>query len=161
MPRWAQRRCRWPLYRPTTLSVAARRAFRITSPPQSRLFRRPRCRPMWLLIRVLPEYAAMRDALSLGEVGQLLPSVPQRHLLVYQVPSKDVRGEHSHRTLEQSLVCLQGAVSVVVDDSASRVKSLLNRPTRDLATPPLEWAVETGFGRRHPHGAGIGTLCCG
>jgi dTDP-4-dehydrorhamnose 3,5-epimerase-like enzyme len=90
----------------------------------------------------MPEFADMRGTLSVAEVGHLLPFAPQRYFLVYQVPSKDVRGEHAHRTLEQFLVCVQGSVSVVVDDGTAREEFLLNRPTLGIYIPPLVWATQ-------------------
>ena len=40
-----------------------------------------------------------------------LPFAPRRYFVVYDVPGKEVRGEHAHRTLHQLLVCLKGSLS--------------------------------------------------
>ncbi|MGL4650805.1 MAG: WxcM-like domain-containing protein, partial [Caldilineaceae bacterium] len=91
---------------------------------------------------MLPEYVDMRGSLAVGQVGAALPFAPQRFFLVYQVPSKDVRGEHAHRTLQQFLVCVQGSLAVVVDDGTRREEYLLDQPTVGLVVPPMVWATQ-------------------
>lgn len=90
----------------------------------------------------LPSVADLRGALSFAQVNDHLPFVPKRYFIVYDVPSKNVRGEHAHRRLNQFLVCIKGSCAVVVDDGENRSEVLLDRPTRGLHVPPLVWATE-------------------
>jgi acetyltransferase-like isoleucine patch superfamily enzyme/dTDP-4-dehydrorhamnose 3,5-epimerase-like enzyme len=84
----------------------------------------------------------LRGTLSAGEFPKHLPFVPKRYFLVFDVPRKDVRGEHSHRTLHQLLVCARGSLHVVVDDGRASEEIVLDRPDVGLYVPPLVWAVQ-------------------
>jgi len=61
---------------------------------------------------------------------------------VFDVPGKDVRGEHAHRRCHQFLVCLRGSLSVVVDDGQASEEIALDRPSIGLYLPPMVWAVQ-------------------
>jgi hypothetical protein len=84
----------------------------------------------------------LRGNLLAREVGNGLPFVPQRYFVVLGVPSKEVRGEHAHRICKQFLVCLQGSVSVVVDDGSNRQEFLLDSPEIGLYLPPMVWGIQ-------------------
>jgi acetyltransferase-like isoleucine patch superfamily enzyme/dTDP-4-dehydrorhamnose 3,5-epimerase-like enzyme len=84
----------------------------------------------------------LRGTLSAGEFPKHLPFQPVRYFVVYDVPGKDVRGEHAHRESHQFLVCVRGSVSVVVEDGASAEEIVLDRPDVGLYVPPLTWAVQ-------------------
>lgn len=90
----------------------------------------------------LPSVADLRGSLSFAQVNDHLPFEPKRYFIVYDVPSRNVRGEHAHRRLNQFLVCIKGSCAVVVDDGANRSEIILDRPTRGLHVPPLVWATE-------------------
>lgn len=93
-------------------------------------------------IVTLPTHKDMRGVLSVGEVGHQLPFQPQRWFLVYDVPSRDVRGEHAHRTLQQFLVCTHGVCVVMVDDGQHRAEILLDHPGKGVYVPPMVWAAQ-------------------
>jgi hypothetical protein len=59
---------------------------------------------------------------------------------VFDVPGKDVRGEHAHRRCDQFLVCARGTLNVVVDDGVHTEEIHLDRPDVGLRVPPLIWA---------------------
>ena len=84
----------------------------------------------------------LRGSLSFAEYGKELPFIPKRFFLVYDVPSKDIRGEHAHRELQQFLVCTKGSISVMVDDGDNRVEYCLNRPNFGLYVPPMIWSSQ-------------------
>ena len=84
----------------------------------------------------------LRGTLSAGEFPAILPFQPSRYFLVFDVPGKDVRGEHAHRACHQFLVCARGSLSVVVDDGGKREEIRLDRPDVGLYLPPLVWAVQ-------------------
>ncbi len=71
-----------------------------------------------------------------------LPFVPERTFVVYDVPSRDVRGEHAHRDCEQLLVCLRGSVTALVDDGHERRQLLLDRPDQGLYVPAMVWGTQ-------------------
>lgn len=93
----------------------------------------------------MPRAADMRGELSVGEYGKDLPFVPRRYFLVYNVPSKEVRGEHAHKTLHQFLLCVRGSCAVVVDDGDDRREVVLDRPSVGLYLPPMIWATQYNY----------------
>lgn len=90
----------------------------------------------------LPLVPDMRGSLSVAEYDQHIPFVPKRCFWVFDVPSREVRGEHAHKKLCQYLVCVKGSVSVVVDDGRARAEVTLDEPNRGLYIPPLVWGIQ-------------------
>jgi acetyltransferase-like isoleucine patch superfamily enzyme/dTDP-4-dehydrorhamnose 3,5-epimerase-like enzyme len=90
----------------------------------------------------LPCVRDLRGELTFGEVGQNLPFAPKRVFSVYNVPSREVRGEHAHRKCHQVLMCARGSVSVMVDDGRHRDTVRLDRPGLALHIPPMVWASQ-------------------
>jgi acetyltransferase-like isoleucine patch superfamily enzyme/dTDP-4-dehydrorhamnose 3,5-epimerase-like enzyme len=86
----------------------------------------------------------LRGSLTAGEVPSHLPFAPQRYFLVYDVPGKEVRGEHAHRRCRQFLVCARGSLRIVVDDGKMSEELVLDRPDVGLYLPPMIWAVQYG-----------------
>lgn len=90
----------------------------------------------------LPLVLDLRGNLSFAQVEEQLPFAPKRYFLVFNVASKEIRGEHAHRTLEQFLVCVKGACAVMVDDGRRRAEIVLDRPNRGIYIPPMVWGVQ-------------------
>jgi acetyltransferase-like isoleucine patch superfamily enzyme/dTDP-4-dehydrorhamnose 3,5-epimerase-like enzyme len=95
----------------------------------------------------LPQITDLRGTLTFAETPGLLPFQPLRMFILYNVPGKDVRGEHAHKELHQFLVCVVGSCAVVVDNGADRYEVQLDRPTLGLHIPPMIWATEYKFTR--------------
>jgi UDP-2-acetamido-3-amino-2,3-dideoxy-glucuronate N-acetyltransferase len=93
----------------------------------------------------LPAFADMRGCLCAADFSADLPFEPRRAFWVYDVPTRQVRGEHAHRTLSQVLVCLTGECSVLVDDGEARAEHRLSNPGQGLLIPPLVWSVQYKF----------------
>ena len=93
----------------------------------------------------LPVITDLRGNLSVGELGKGLSFTPQRYFLVYDVPSREVRGEHAHRTLHQFFVCVRGEFLLMVDDGQRRAELLLNSPALGVYVQPLVWATQYRF----------------
>jgi len=90
----------------------------------------------------LPEYSDIRGLLSVGGFADDIPFKPNRYFLVYNVPSKETRGEHAHKECHQFLVCVHGSLSVLVDNGVSRTEICLDSPTFGLYMPPMIWGVQ-------------------
>jgi acetyltransferase-like isoleucine patch superfamily enzyme/dTDP-4-dehydrorhamnose 3,5-epimerase-like enzyme len=91
----------------------------------------------------LAEFSDLRGRLTAGELpSESIPFTPQRWFLVYDVPSREVRGEHAHRVCHQFLVCVSGQVTVAVDDGDRRSEVVLDEPTLGLYVPPRVWASQ-------------------
>lgn len=95
----------------------------------------------------LPLIVDMRGSLSVGEYDQHLPFLPVRYFIVFDVPTKEVRGEHAHRTLTQFLVCLKGSCAVVADNGVIRTEITLDRPNLGVLVPPKVWTTQYKFTR--------------
>lgn len=91
---------------------------------------------------LLPNIPDMRGSLSVAECEKHIPFIPKRYFWVFDVPSKEVRGEHAHKALHQYLICVKGSVSVVLDDATSRIELVLDKPNLGLHIPPLVWGIQ-------------------
>ena len=89
----------------------------------------------------LPSVEDLRGALMYGEINQHLPFLPKRFFVVFDVPSREVRGEHAHRELHEFLVCLRGSCSVALDDGTSHDEVILDNATIGLHISPKLWRV--------------------
>ncbi|MBK7917789.1 MAG: WxcM-like domain-containing protein [Chloroflexi bacterium] len=98
-------------------------------------------KPMVKDVRIIeiPEYSDLRGKAAVLEYQDLLPFVPKRSFFVYDVPSKEARGEHAHRALHEVLFCVSGSCLVVVEDGQHREEYILNQPNIGIYLPPLVW----------------------
>ena len=55
----------------------------------------------------------LRGSLTAGEFDQHIPFAPKRYFMVFDVPSKETRGEHAHRVCQQFLICVRGSCAVL------------------------------------------------
>lgn len=95
----------------------------------------------------LPHIRDMRGSLSVGEFGRAIPFESKRYFLVFDVPSREVRGEHAHRACHQFLVCVSGSCAVVADDGERRCEFVLDRPNLGLYLPPMTWGTQYKYSR--------------
>ena len=86
----------------------------------------------------------MRGSLAAIEFSGL-PFTPARAFTVFGVPSAEIRGEHAHRVCHQLLVCVNGSLSVLVDDGHERGEVVLDDPGVGLYLPPLIWGSQFGY----------------
>ncbi|HXT68908.1 MAG TPA: WxcM-like domain-containing protein [Vicinamibacterales bacterium] len=84
----------------------------------------------------------LRGRLAAGEFGKDIPFTPKRYFMVFDVPGKEVRGEHAHRECTQFLVCVRGSLSVMVDDGSASEEVELREPHVGVLIPPMVWAVQ-------------------
>ena len=82
------------------------------------------------------------DLRGLLTVAEPLPFEVKRVFLTYGFTSRDVRGEHAHRTLHQFLVCAHGECHVIVDDGRTKEEIVLDSPAIGVHIPPMVWAVQ-------------------
>jgi UDP-2-acetamido-3-amino-2,3-dideoxy-glucuronate N-acetyltransferase len=89
------------------------------------------------------EFTDLRGSLTSGELSSdEVPFAAKRWFMVYDVPSREVRGEHAHRVCHQFLVCVSGSVKVAVDDGRHRSEVLLSTPTLGIYIPPMVWGSQ-------------------
>lgn len=90
----------------------------------------------------LPLVSDIRGNLSVAEYEKQIPFIPKRCFWVFDVPSREVRGEHAHKKLHQYLICVRGSVSVVLDDGVNKAEAVLDKPNLGLHIPPMVWGIQ-------------------
>ena len=89
----------------------------------------------------IPVVSDSRGSLSYAQFGDQLPFIPRRYFLLFDVPQGAIRGAHSHRELEQFIVCVHGSCRVIVDDGTHRDELRLTSPERGIHVPPMLWTT--------------------
>lgn len=78
--------------------------------------------------------------LSFLEEIRDVPFEIKRIYWLYDVPDQQVRGDHAHKTGEQVIICLQGAIEVVLESQNGELfNCTLDKPEEGLYIPPLWW----------------------
>jgi acetyltransferase-like isoleucine patch superfamily enzyme/dTDP-4-dehydrorhamnose 3,5-epimerase-like enzyme len=90
----------------------------------------------------VPLIEDLRGNLVAREIGKGFPFVPARCFLIFDVKSKEVRGEHAHRKCDQLLVCVQGSVVAVCDDGHHRQEFQLDASSVGLSLPAMVWGTQ-------------------
>lgn len=85
-----------------------------------------------------------RGDLTVGEMPDDVPFMPQRYFVVNRVGGSSTRGEHAHRECHQFLLCVAGSCVVSVDDGLKRAEVLLDAPSKGLHMPPFIWGEQHG-----------------
>lgn len=77
--------------------------------------------------------------LAVAEANKTCPFPILRTYWVYGCPDAMQRGGHAHHTMHQLLVCLSGAIKVILDDGKTKKSFILDDPTVGLHQMPLVW----------------------
>ncbi len=86
--------------------------------------------------------ALVHDLRGYLSAAENLPFEIKRYFLVFQVPTREVRGEHAHRKQHQFLACIHGECHLIVDDGQHREEIVLNSPSLGVHISPMVWAVQ-------------------
>ena len=86
--------------------------------------------------------ADMRGSLTVGEFEREIPFLPKRYFVVFDVPTREVRGEHAHRQCNQFFVCLKGTVGLLLDNGTSRRELTLDGPATGVFMPAMVWGTQ-------------------
>ena len=89
-----------------------------------------------------PTFKEDNGELSVFEYGnQFVPFSIKR---IFNVRSEigSVRGKHAHRLCSQLLICSNGVIEVLCDDSVNQNVFMLDKPNYGLLVPPGIWAEE-------------------
>jgi acetyltransferase-like isoleucine patch superfamily enzyme/dTDP-4-dehydrorhamnose 3,5-epimerase-like enzyme len=92
-----------------------------------------------------PLITDIRGNLTVGDFEKNIPFIPKRYFMVFDVPSRETRGEHAHRQCEQFLICVRGSCSVVADDGENRQEFLLDSPRLGIYLPPMIWGIQYNY----------------
>ena len=89
----------------------------------------------------------IRGNLSAGDFPNDIPFVPKRYFLVFDVPSKEVRGAHAHRACEQFLICINGACNILVDDGETRTEVMIDSKDVGVYLPKMTWSTQYRYSK--------------
>jgi dTDP-4-dehydrorhamnose 3,5-epimerase-like enzyme len=73
------------------------------------------------------------------EVGREIPFEIKRVFYIFDTAEKVERGFHAHKELEQVLICLAGACTILLDDGATRESVRLDDNRKGIYLPPQLW----------------------
>lgn len=87
----------------------------------------------------MPTFASEKGQLNAIEAERDVPFSIRRVYYITGVPEKDSRGFHSHRELEQVLLCVNGSVKIQVKTPFAEEVVTLNDPTKGLYIGHMIW----------------------
>jgi dTDP-4-dehydrorhamnose 3,5-epimerase-like enzyme len=93
----------------------------------------------------LPKIIDTRGNLSVVENRKEIPFDIRRVYWLYEVPTGELRGGHSHTDLQQVLIALHGNFTVIVDDGKKRESFLLDQPNVGLYIGDHIWREMSDF----------------
>lgn len=93
-------------------------------------------------LHTFPLIPDMRGSLTVCEFEKQIPFAPKRSFMVFDVPSREVRGEHAHHRCHQFLICVRGSCAVLADDGENKIEVVLDAPNRGIYLPPMIWGVQ-------------------
>lgn len=79
------------------------------------------------------------------ESGIDVPFDINRIYYLTRVPEHTTRGFHSHRDLQQILLCLNGSVEIDISTPYEKETVLLNNPAKGLYIGPMVWREMKNF----------------
>ena len=84
------------------------------------------------------------DTGELSVFEQNFDAIPFLIKRIFNVRSEknSIRGKHAHRLCSQLLICSNGSIEVICDDSFEQKIFLLDKPNHGLLVPPGIWAEQ-------------------
>jgi dTDP-4-dehydrorhamnose 3,5-epimerase-like enzyme len=81
---------------------------------------------------------------ELSVFEQNFDAIPFLIKRIFNVRSEknSIRGKHAHRLCSQLLICSNGSIEVICDDSFEQKIFLLDKPNHGLLVPPGIWAEQ-------------------
>ena len=98
-------------------------------------------------VHKFPLIPDIRGSLTVGEFEKYIPFAPKRYFMVFDVSSKETRGEHAHHACHQFLICVRGSCAVLADDGMSRTEVVLDSPDKGVYLPPMVWGVQYKYSK--------------
>lgn len=79
------------------------------------------------------------------EQNKNIPFDIKRVYYIFNTRSDFVRGRHSHKNLQQILVCVKGSCTISLDDGSEKTEILLNSPDQGLLVKSNIWREMYNF----------------
>lgn len=86
--------------------------------------------------------------ISIGESLRNVPFEIKRFYYINSVTDTNgIRGKHAHKKLEQVLFCLNGSVTLHLDDGRNKEKAKLETSAEGVVLEPMVWHTLTNFSK--------------
>jgi hypothetical protein len=83
--------------------------------------------------------------LTIVSSGIDIPFQIKRIYYLYDIPSGETRGGHSHKNLYQLIIAASGSFDILLDDGREKIKINLNRPNVGILIVPGIWRELSNF----------------
>ncbi|MBW7944365.1 FdtA/QdtA family cupin domain-containing protein [Patescibacteria group bacterium] len=83
--------------------------------------------------------------LVFSEALRHIPFEIKRFYLIHNVIEHAVRGKHAHKKTRQVLFCVQGSITIILDDGRSREAVKLNKSHRGILLDTMIWHEMVSF----------------
>jgi len=93
----------------------------------------------------LPHWDNDTGSLVAIEAGYTVPFGFERMYYIFDTSEGAHRGFHSHRELQQLLICTHGSVDILLDDGSTRETVRLESPLTGLIVGPMVWREMLNF----------------
>ena len=77
--------------------------------------------------------------------GKTVPFEIKRAYVISKIKRSSVRGKHAHKITKQALFCIQGSMSVTLDDGKERKTIRLNKPEKGILIDNMVWHEMNDF----------------
>ena len=89
----------------------------------------------------LPSFVEAGSSLIVAEsLAQISHTISRAFFVTSK--TEQIRGNHAHRTCNQTLICVSGAVEVIVIDGVNQRNITLDQPQKALSIPATIWATQ-------------------
>ena len=92
----------------------------------------------------LPEFLDEARLIS-TQNRSVIPFSIKRVFIISEVQKKTLRGKHAHKKTKQAMFCIQGSVSVCLNDGRKKRVYRLDQPSKGLFIDRLVWSEMYGF----------------
>lgn len=84
----------------------------------------------------LDHHNSTEGILTIAQYQKNIPFKVERVFFIKPSKEKTIRGNHSHKSLSQFMICLSGRIEICVDDSHDKKTIILDKSTEGLLVPP-------------------------
>lgn len=83
--------------------------------------------------------------LSFMEGKNHIPFTIKRIYYIYDVIKNAVRGKHAHKKTKQVLFCIQGTITIILDNGKDKEAITLNKPNQGIFLDTMMWHEMVAF----------------
>lgn len=92
-----------------------------------------------------PTFTDIRGSVSEVEFKKVIPFKVERTFHIFNVQEGKIRGTHAHIKNEQVYACLNGSVTITLDDGVNQTEVVLKDPSEGLYVGSMVWHTIKNF----------------